>query len=74
MKFSRLRFVRLGMGAARSNCHGGAEEHLAALVKGSGKPLVSPPLAKLRDLSAEQASNFCGRCHRTWSEVVARES
>jgi Cytochrome c554 and c-prime len=60
-------------GVQCSHCHEATEEHLAALVEGSGKPVVPAALAKLRDLSAEQAANFCGRCHRTWSDVVVHE-
>jgi nitrate reductase cytochrome c-type subunit len=29
-----------------------------------------PDLHKLIGLSAEQASNFCGQCHRTWAEIA----
>jgi hypothetical protein len=45
-----------------------------ALVKGSGKPVVPAGLASLRDRSAEATSNFCGGCHRTWSDVVVHEA
>lgn len=69
----RLTLDKMTPGVQCSHCHEATEEHLAALVKGSGKPVVPPALAKLRDLSAEQASNFCGRCHRTWSDVVVHE-
>ena len=27
-------------------------------------------LTRLQDLSAEQTSNFCGQCHRTWAEIA----
>jgi bacterioferritin-associated ferredoxin len=60
-------------GVQCGHCHEAIEEHLAALAKGSGKPAVPAGLAKLHDLSAEQASNFCGRCHRTWAEIAMQE-
>jgi hypothetical protein len=60
-------------GVQCSHCHEATEAHLAALTKGSGKPVVPAGLANLSHLNAEQASNFCGRCHRTWSDVVVRQ-
>jgi hypothetical protein len=59
-------------GVQCSHCHQAVDAHLAALVKGSGKPVVPRGLASLRDLTAEQAGDFCGRCHHTWSDVVNR--
>jgi hypothetical protein len=38
-----------------------------------GNPAAAPPppgLHKLIGLSADQASNFCGQCHRTWQEIA----
>ncbi len=70
----QLALDKMTPGVQCSHCHEATEEHLAALVKGSGKPVVPAALAKLRNLSAEQASNFCGRCHRTWSDVVVQEN
>jgi len=69
----QLTLDRMTPGVQCSHCHEDTEAHLAALVKGSDKPVVPAGLAKLHDLSAEQASNFCGRCHRTWSDVVVRQ-
>ena len=38
----------------------------------AGNHDAAPPkdLHKLIGLSAEQASNFCGQCHRTWAEIA----
>lgn len=66
----RLTLDKINPGVQCAHCHQETEAHLAALVKGSGKPIVPAGLASLSNLSAEQASNFCGQCHRTWSEVV----
>jgi len=60
-------------GVQCSHCHEATEDHLAALIKQSGKPVVPAALGKLINMSAEQASNFCGGCHRTWSDVVVHE-
>jgi hypothetical protein len=70
----QLTLDKMTPGVQCSHCHEATEEHLAALVKGSGKPIVPAGLAKLRDLSAEQAGNFCGQCHRTWSDVVVHQA
>jgi hypothetical protein len=57
-------------GVRCEHCHGGTQAHLAALARNSSKPVVPPELARLQNLSAEQTSNFCGRCHRTWAEIA----
>jgi hypothetical protein len=57
-----------------SHCHEAAEAHLAAMAGGSGKSVVPAGLGDLRDFSAENVSNFCGRCHRTWAEVLVATS
>jgi hypothetical protein len=69
----QLTLDKMTPGVQCSHCHEATETHVAALVKGSDKPVVPAALANLSDLSAEQASNFCGRCHRTWSDVVVRQ-
>jgi Cytochrome c554 and c-prime len=55
-------------GVQCEHCHEGTREHLAAVQ--SGQHTRSPELSKLMKLSAEQASEFCGQCHRTWSEIA----
>ncbi|HEY1580597.1 MAG TPA: multiheme c-type cytochrome [Terracidiphilus sp.] len=70
----QLTLDRMTEGVQCSHCHQATDAHLAALVKGSGEAVVPPALASLRHMSAEDASNFCGRCHRTWSDVVVHES
>lgn len=69
----QLTLEKMTPGVQCGRCHQATEEHLAALVMGSGE-LVPAGLTKLRDLSAEEASNFCGGCHRTWSDVVVHEA
>jgi hypothetical protein len=50
-------------------CHKSTEEHLAALQLGQPVP---KELSGLMKMSAEQASEFCGQCHRTWAEIAAQ--
>jgi hypothetical protein len=69
----QLTLDKMTPGVQCSHCHEASEDHLAALIKQSGQPIVPAALAKLLDMSAEQASNFCGGCHRTWSDVVVHE-
>jgi len=53
-------------GLTCEHCHAGAGAHQEALSQ--GKPGAAPK--KLGELSAEDTSNFCGTCHRTWDAVV----
>jgi hypothetical protein len=53
-------------GVKCQHCHVGALEHFAAISR--GKLDSVPP--KLKQLSPEDLSNFCGQCHRTWETVV----
>jgi hypothetical protein len=48
------------------HCHVGAQAHLEAMAL--RKPAATPK--KLGEMSAEDTSNFCGQCHRTWDTVV----
>lgn len=52
------------------HCHESADTHLAAMLLDSYDLETPKNLLKLRNLSAEQVSNFCGQCHRTWEEIV----
>ena len=60
-------------GVQCGHCHESTESHLAAVNRHSGKPAVPPRLASLNNLTAEQASNLCGRCHRTWAEIAMQQ-
>jgi len=57
-------------GVQCGHCHEATEAHLVAMLHNGGKIAVPPGLTRLRALSAEQASNFCGQCHRTWAEIA----
>ncbi len=62
----KLQFDVMRPGLACEHCHEGAAAHQAAMAEGKSGPLP-PSLAKL---GAEDMSNFCGQCHRTWDSVV----
>jgi hypothetical protein len=49
------------------SCHAGAAAHATAV--GAGAP-NGPRMQKLSTLPAEELSELCGRCHRTWSQIA----
>lgn len=61
-----LNLTAMVPGVKCEHCHVGAMDHLAAI--SHGKLDSAPP--KLKRLSPEDLSNFCGQCHRTWETVV----
>jgi hypothetical protein len=65
-----LTLETIAPGVQCAHCHQGVDAHLAAALAGS-KDLAPPPdLHKMIAQSAEQTSNFCGQCHRTWAEIA----
>jgi hypothetical protein len=54
-------------GVSCANCHAGAEEHAKQRTSGA-RP--QPTMQKLGRFSAEETNELCGRCHRTWAQVV----
>lgn len=64
----KLTLDRLTPGVQCERCHGSAEDHLKGLKTGDSR------LAQMKDLrtmSAEDTANFCGQCHRTWSDIAS---
>lgn len=53
-----------GLGCER--CHAGSQQHLTDGARDNFKTI--PP--SLKHLDAEQISNFCGQCHRTFDTVM----
>jgi Zn finger protein HypA/HybF involved in hydrogenase expression len=62
----RLEPVSSTPGVQCEHCHRGADRHLRGIVRGE---LDSVP-PRLGRMAAEDTSNFCGQCHRSWGEVV----
>ena len=52
-------------------CHGGAAKHAAAVRAGNA---AEAKLPKLSTLGAEDMSELCGRCHRTWSQIATERA
>ena len=64
----KLALSSLKPGLTCEHCHAGADAHMQAMA--GGKPAPVP--RKLGEMAAEEMSNFCGECHRTWDSVVAQ--
>lgn len=62
----QLHFESLRPGVDCEHCHTGATAHMQSMQQGT----TGPAPKKLGDLTAEDLSNFCGQCHRTWDTVV----
>jgi hypothetical protein len=64
----RLDATHLTPGVQCERCHGSAAEHLAGLRTGGDvRRATMQPLGRL---STEEMSDFCGQCHRTWSQIA----
>lgn len=66
----KLTLDTLQPGLSCDHCHTGANEHMRSLTGGPPAPLPK----KLGDLGAEDMSEFCGQCHRTWATVVSQRT
>jgi Cytochrome c554 and c-prime len=66
----QLTLDKLVPGVQCGHCHEGVEAHLAATLVNGYDAEVPKELSKLHEMSAEQAANFCGQCHRTWAEIA----
>jgi hypothetical protein len=62
----KLTLASIQPGLTCEHCHAGADAHRDSLA--AGKP--GPVPKKLGQMNAEQTSQFCGQCHRTWEEIV----
>jgi len=63
----RLEPNRLEPGVLCERCHGSAEKHVEAIKSGNARHAA---MRKLGQLSADEMSDFCGQCHRTWSQIA----
>jgi hypothetical protein len=55
------------VGIRCERCHGDSDRHLAAVRTGDS---AKAGMRKLGALSTEDLSDFCGECHRTWSQIA----
>jgi hypothetical protein len=61
-------FQDLQGGIQCESCHKEASRHAQAVKTGDVKDAAMPHLGAM---TAEESSEFCGRCHRTWATVAA---
>ena len=67
---THIMLEKMVLGVQCGHCHEATDAHLESMSGDTKKPAVPSGLTKLRNLSADQASNFCGQCHRTWAEIA----
>jgi hypothetical protein len=66
----QLTLERLRPGVQCSHCHEGSESHLLAMIQFAEGAESAIPKSMAGGLAAEQVSDFCGQCHRTWAEII----
>jgi Cytochrome c554 and c-prime len=66
LKDGKLHLESIRPGLDCEHCHSGANAHMEALARGDANVIPE----KLTKKAAEDMSEFCGNCHRTWDTVV----
>lgn len=70
----QLTLDKMTGGVQCSRCHTGVDAHLATSLVDGFDQQVPKELTKLDSLTAEETSNFCGQCHRTWAEIAVQRN
>ena len=65
---SALALDALDPGVKCERCHRNGEEHVRAMRSGDNR---HPAMMKYSQLGAEDISELCGECHRTWAQIAA---
>lgn len=63
-----LRIDLMTPGIQCGRCHSNAAGHAESMTQRVSQKIVPPRLGKL---AAEDTSEFCGQCHRTWSQIAS---
>jgi hypothetical protein len=66
----KLTLETLEPGIACGHCHQDSAAHFNGMTGGKKGPLPG----RLGEMAAEDMSNFCGQCHRTWEAIVAQRA
>ncbi len=61
-------------GVQCSHCHKDVESHSLAMLMNPESSTISTAKPVSKGLAAEDVSNFCGQCHRTWAEIAAQSN
>lgn len=64
-----VHFDELKPGVLCENCHTDAARHESAIRSGDVK---AARIGHLAGMTTEEASDFCGRCHRTWADIASK--
>jgi hypothetical protein len=68
VKSPGLDLTAMTEGVQCERCHGSSGAHLQAVREGRAG---AGAMRKLGAFSTEEMSDFCGQCHRTWSDIAA---
>ncbi len=63
---TKLDVAKITPGLECEHCHAGAQQHMADAAVDNFKTMPK----SLKRLNAEEVSNFCGQCHRTFDTVM----
>ncbi len=63
----KMHLDQLTPGIQCARCHTGAQQHAQAALTGD---MHLGAIQKLGQLTTEEISDFCGQCHRTWSQIA----
>jgi hypothetical protein len=63
----KLHLETMVPGVGCESCHGAVQKHAEAVRAGDSAAAKLPHLA---ELSTDELSDLCGRCHRTWSQIA----
>ena len=66
----KLTLEKMKPGVQCVHCHTSAAKHLAGLANGD---LDLDEMKKLKAMSTDEISNFCGQCHRTLEDALSRK-
>ena len=69
-----LTLEKLSPGVQCAHCHKDSETHLAAMLLDSYDLESRDQKTKPHPLAAEEVSEFCGQCHRTWAEIAMQRN
>lgn len=70
---NQLTLEKLSPGVQCAHCHKDTDTHLAAMLLDS-HDLESHKQKEPHQFAAEQISDFCGQCHRTWAEIAMQSN
>ena len=69
---NQLTLDKMSPGVQCAHCHKDTDTHLAAMLLTSHDPESHKEKAEPHLFAAEQVSDLCGQCHRTWAEIAVQ--